>query len=241
LTAKRIDTAMVLAAGFGKRMLPLTKSIPKPMVRVAGETLIDRVLDRLAAAGAARAVVNVHYCGDVLIEHLKHRATPKIEISDERDALLDTGGGIVRALPRLGPEPFFLVNSDTLWIEGASANLPRLAAVYADVRMDALLLLAPSAGAVGYAGAGDFVMDPQGALHKRGERQIAPFVYAGASILHPRLFKGAPQGAFSLVRSFEQAEASGRLFGLRLDGTWMHVGTPDAIRDAEDAIRRSSG
>lgn len=232
---------MVLAAGFGKRMLPLTKSIPKPMVRVAGETLIDRVLDRLAAAGAARAVVNVHYCGDVLIEHLKHRAVPKIEISDERDALLDTGGGIVRALPRLGAEPFFLVNSDTLWIEGASPNLPRLAGAYDDARMDALLLLAPSAGAVGYSGAGDFVMDSGGALHKRGERQIAPFVYAGASILHPRLFESAPQGAFSLVRSFEQAEANGRLFGLRLDGTWMHVGTPDAIREAEDAIRRSSG
>ena len=163
MTAKHIDTAMVLAAGFGKRMLPLTKSMPKPMVKVAGETLIDRVLDRLAAAGAARAVVNVHHCGDVLIEHLKHRATPTIEISDERDALLDTGGGIVRALPRLGAEPFFLVNSDTLWIEGASPNLPRLASVYDDARMDALLLLAPSAGAVGYSGAGDFVMDPQGA------------------------------------------------------------------------------
>jgi MurNAc alpha-1-phosphate uridylyltransferase len=241
LTAKHIDTAMVLAAGFGKRMLPLTKSMPKPMVKVAGETLIDRVLDRLAAAGAARAVVNVHHCGDVLIEHLKHRATPTIEISDERDALLDTGGGIVRALPRLGAEPFFLVNSDTLWIEGASPNLPRLAAVYDDARMDALLLLAPSAGAVGYSGAGDFVMDPQGALHKRGERQIAPFVYAGASILHPRLFDGAPQGPFSLVRSFEEAEANGRLFGLRLDGTWMHVGTPDAILHAEDAIRKSTG
>jgi len=231
---------MVLAAGFGKRMLPLTKSIPKPMVKVAGETLIDRVLDRLAAAGAGRAVVNVHYCGDVLIEHLKQRRTPKIEISDERDALLDTGGGIVRALPRLGAEPFFLVNSDTLWIEGTAPNLLRLATAYDDTRMDALLLLAPAAGAVGYAGPGDFVMDPQGALHKRNEREIAPFVYAGASILHPRLFEGSPQGAFSLVRSFEQAEANGRLFGLRLDGTWMHVGTPDAIRDAEDAIRRSS-
>ena len=241
MTAKHIDTAMVLAAGFGKRMLPLTKSMPKPMVKVAGETLIDRVLDRLAAAGAARAVVNVHHCGDVLIEHLKHRATPTIEISDERDALLDTGGGIVRALPRLGAEPFFLVNSDTLWIEGASPNLPSLAAVYDDARMDALLLLAPSAGAVGYSGAGDFVMDPQGALHKRGERQIAPFVYAGASILHPRLFDGAPKGPFSLVRSFDEAEANGRLFGLRLDGTWMHVGTPDAILHAEDAIRKSTG
>lgn len=231
---------MVLAAGFGKRMLPLTASIPKPMVKVAGETLIDRVLDKLAAAGAVRAVVNAHYCGDALIEHLKHRAAPKIEISDERDALLDTGGGIVRALPMLGGNPFFLVNSDTLWIEGAAPNLPRLAAAYDAKRMDALLLLAPAAGAVGYTGPGDFAMDADGLLRKRNEREVAPFVYAGASILHPRLFERAPEGAFSLVRSFAQAEERGRLFGLRLDGTWMHVGTPEAIREAEDVIRRSS-
>jgi MurNAc alpha-1-phosphate uridylyltransferase len=240
MTSNPIEIAMVLAAGFGKRMLPLTKSIPKPMVKVDGVTLIDRVLDRLVLAGAKRAVVNVHYCGDVLIEHLKHRASPRIEISDERDALLDTGGGVVRALPLLGKNPFFLVNSDSIWIEGTAPNLSRLAVAYAEARMDALLLLAPTAGAVGYAGPGDFAMDPEGRLTKRGEREVAPFVYAGAAILHPRLFTGAPQGAFSLLRSFEKAEAAGRLFGLRLDGTWMHVGTPDAIRSAEDAIRRSS-
>lgn len=235
-----IETAMVLAAGFGKRMLPLTKNIPKPMVKVDGVTLIDRVLDRLAAAGAKRAVVNVHYCGEVLIEHLKGRTSPKIEISDERDALLDTGGGVVRALPLLGGKPFFLVNSDTIWIEGTAPNLSRLAAAYDETQMDALLLLAPAAGAVGYAGPGDFAMNPEGRLTRRGEREIAPFVYAGAAVLHPRLFQGAPQGAFSLLRSFEQAEEAGRLFGLRLDGMWMHVGTPDAIYSAEDAIRRSS-
>jgi MurNAc alpha-1-phosphate uridylyltransferase len=184
--------------------------------------------------------VNAHYCGDVLIEHLAARRTPAIEISDERDALLDTGGGVVRALPRLGTRPFLLVNSDTIWIEGTSPNLVRLLGGYDERRMDALLLLAPTAGAVGYAGHGDFFMDPQGLLARRGEREIAPFVYAGAAVLHPRLFAQAPPGAFSLVRSFEQAEGSGRLFGLRLDGTWMHVGTPGAIRDAEDAIRRSS-
>jgi MurNAc alpha-1-phosphate uridylyltransferase len=232
---------MVLAAGFGKRMLPLTRNIPKPMVKVAGVTLIDRVLDRLAQAGAKRAVVNVHYCGDVLIEHLKDRKAPSIEISDERDALLDTGGGVARALPMLGAKPFFLVNSDSIWIEGASSNLARLAAAYDETRMDALLLLAPTAGAVGYSGAGDFSMSPEGALAKRTEREVAPFVYAGAGVLHPRLLADAPKGAFSLLRSFGKAEASGRLFGLRLDGTWMHVGTPEAIRDAEDAIRRSSG
>jgi MurNAc alpha-1-phosphate uridylyltransferase len=235
-----IETAMVLAAGFGKRMLPLTKDMPKPMVKVNGVTLIDRVLDRLAAAGAKRAVVNVHYCGNVLVEHLKDRASPKIEISDERDALLDTGGGVVRALPLLGEKPFFLVNSDTIWIEGTAPNLSRLAEAYDEARMDALLLLAPAAGAVGYAGPGDFSMSSEGLLAKRGERQVAPFVYAGAAILHPRLFEGAPQGGFSLLRSFEKAEDGGRLFGLRLDGMWMHVGTPDAIPAAEDAIRRSS-
>lgn len=233
-----IDTAMVLAAGFGKRMLPLTKSIPKPMVKVDGMTLIDRVLDRLAHAGVKRAVVNAHHCGDVLIEHLKSRREPKIEISDERDALLDTGGGIVRALPLLGASPFLLVNSDTIWIEGASPNLSRLASGFDEKKMDALLLLAPAAGAVGYAGRGDFSMDSEGMLTRRGEREVAPFVYAGAAVLHPRLFNDAPQGAFSLLLSFEKAEDSGRLFGLRLDGTWMHVGTPDAIREAEDAIRR---
>lgn len=235
-----IDTAMVLAAGFGKRMLPLTQHIPKPMVKVDGVALIDRVLDRLAQAGAKRAVVNVHYCGGALIEHLKDRTSPRIEISDERDALLDTGGGVVRALPMLGDRPFFLVNSDSIWIEGTSPNLVRLAGAYDERRMDALLLLAPTASAVGYSGAGDFSMSPEGLLAKRAEREVAPFVYAGAAILHPQLFDGAPQGAFSLLRSFEKAEAAGRLFGLRLDGTWMHVGTPDAIREAEDAIRRSS-
>lgn len=231
---------MVLAAGFGKRMLPLTRSMPKPMVKVDGVTLIDRVLDRLVQAGVSRAVVNVHYCGEVLIEHLAQRKTPQIEISDERDLLLDTGGGIVRALPLLGRNPFLLVNADTIWIEGASPNLPRLAAAYDEARMDALLLLAPTAGAVGYHGPGDFAMDSEGLLTRRGEREVAPFVYAGAAVLHPRLFHGAPDGAFPLPRSFEKAEEARRLFGLRLDGIWMHVGTPEAIREAEDAIRRSS-
>ncbi len=231
---------MVLAAGFGKRMLPLTRSIPKPLVKVDGQTLIDRVLDRIAAAGIKRVIVNAHYCADVLIAHLADRRMPAIEISDERDALLDTGGGVVRALPKLGNDPFLLVNSDTIWIEGAAPNLSRLIERYDAERMDALLLLAPSAGAVGYAGAGDFTMDTHGLLTRRAEREIAPFVYAGAAILHPRLFADAPQGAFSLVHSFAKAEGAGRLFGLRLDGTWMHVGTPEAIPAAEDAIRRSS-
>lgn len=240
MSKAKIDTAMVLAAGFGKRMLPLTRSIPKPMVKVDGQTLIDRVLDRIEQAGIDRVVVNAHYCGDVLIEHLSARKTPRIEISDERDALLDTGGGVVRALPKLGGKPFLLVNSDTIWIEGASPNLPRLIEHYDAQRMDALLLLASTAGAVGYGGPGDFTMNPEGLLTRRDEREVAPFVYAGAAVLHPRLFEDAPEGPFSLVRSFAKAEEAGKLYGLRLDGTWMHVGTPDAIPAAEDAIRRSS-
>lgn len=235
-----IDTAMVLAAGLGKRMRPLTDARPKAMVEVAGMMLIDRVLDRLGDTGVTRAVVNVHHFADLLEAHLKKRTRPKIEISDERDMLLETGGGIVRALPLIAADPFFAVNSDTIWAEGAAPVLPRLAQAYDQERMDALLMLAPTAGAIGYAGRGDYAMTPEGRLTRRSEREIAPFVYAGAAILSRRLFDGAPEGPFSLTRLFDKAERAGRLHGLRLDGMWMHVGTPDAIRAAEDAMARAS-
>jgi N-acetyl-alpha-D-muramate 1-phosphate uridylyltransferase len=235
-----IDTAMVLAAGRGTRMREQTQAKPKPLVEVGGKTLIDRVLDRLAEAGVTRAVVNVHHFADLLLAHLAKRGRPRIEISDERAELLNTGGGVVRALPMLNGKPFLLVNSDSIWIEGASPNLVRLVAAFESERMDVLLLLAPVAGAIGYSGAGDFSMSSEGKLARRAEREIAPFVYAGAAILHPRLFADAPPGAFSLTQSFAAAEASQRLYGLRLDGTWMHVGTPEAIRQAEDAIRATS-
>lgn len=240
MTARNIDTAMVLAAGFGKRMLPLTADRPKPMVEVAGKTLIDRVLDRLARAGTARAVVNVHHFADLMIAHLASRSSPRIEISDERGLLLETGGGIARAMKILGEKPFFLANSDSIWIEGAIPNLSRLAAAFDPSRMDGLLLLAPAAGALGYAGRGDFTMDAEGRLARRGEQEVAPFVYAGAAVLSPAMFRGAPEGAFPLNLLFRKSEAAGRLFGLRLDGMWMHVGTPEAIAQAEDAIRRAS-
>lgn len=233
-------TAMVLAAGFGERMRPLTYKIPKPLVPVAGKPLIDHVLDRLAAAGVERAVVNVHYLADMIETHLKGRTAPRIAISDERDTLLNTGGGVVKALTAIGREPFIHVNSDTIWIDGVKPNLQRLAEAFDPAAMDALLLLAPVATSIGYAGRGDFTMAADGRLKRRPERDVAPFVYAGAAVLRPELFTGAPAGAFPLTELFNRAEAASRLHGLRLEGVWMHVGTPEAIAEAEAAIAASA-
>lgn len=234
----RPRSAMVLAGGFGKRMLPLTQDKPKPMVELKGRPLVDHVLDRLAAAGIARAVVNVHYCADKLEAHVKHRARPEIVISDERQQLLDTGGGVVRALPMLGAEPFLIHNSDSVWIEGVGSNLERLFAGWDPDAMDSLMLLATAATSLGYDGPGDFVMDKDGRLSRRGEREMAPFVFAGVSIAHPRMFEGAPDGPFSMNRLWDMAIDSGRLYGIRLDGLWMHVGTPEALSEAERWIDR---
>jgi N-acetyl-alpha-D-muramate 1-phosphate uridylyltransferase len=232
--------AMVLAAGLGERMRPITNTLPKPLVKVAGRAMLDFVLDRLADAGVERAVVNVHHLADQIERHLAGRTRPRIAISDERSLLLNTGGGVVKALPLLGTEPFFHVNSDTLWIDGVTPNLTRLAEAFDGPRMDALLLLAPTAGSIGYAGRGDFSMEADGRLQGRGEQEIAPYVYAGAAILAPAMFQGAPTGPFSLTRLFDKARAAGRLHGLRLEGIWMHVGTPDAIALAEATIRKSA-
>jgi MurNAc alpha-1-phosphate uridylyltransferase len=229
----RPEAAMVLGGGLGKRMLPLTKDIPKPMVRLKGRTLIDHVLDRIAAAGVSRAVVNVHYCADKLEAHLTQRKQPEILISDERQQLLDTGGGVTRALPLLGPEPFLIHNSDSVWIEGVGSNLERLFSFWNPETMDSVMLLASAATSLGYDGAGDFAMDKDGRLIRRGERQMAPFVFTGVSIAHPRMFEGAPQGPFSMNRLWDAAIDNGRLFGIRLDGLWMHVGTPEALVEAE--------
>jgi MurNAc alpha-1-phosphate uridylyltransferase len=233
-------TAMVLAAGFGERMRPLTDRLPKPLVPVAGRPLIDHVLDRLAAAGVERAVVNVHYLADQIERHLEGRTAPVIVISDERDKLLNTGGGVVKALGAIGGEPFIHVNSDTIWIDGVKPNLERLAEAFDPATMDALLLLAPVSTSIGYAGRGDFTMGADGRLARRRERDVAPFVYAGAAILRPELFKDAPEGAFSLTALFDRAAAVGRLHGLRMEGVWMHVGTPEAIKEAEAAIAASA-
>jgi MurNAc alpha-1-phosphate uridylyltransferase len=231
--------AMVLAAGLGLRMRPLTEHMPKPLVPVAGRPLLDHVLDKLAEAGVAEAVVNVHYLPDQIIDHVASRTLPRVTISDERDEVLGTGGGVVKALPLLGQDPFFHVNSDTLWIDGVKSNLARLADTFDPARMDILLLMAPTASSIGYGGRGDYAMLPDGALRKRREHQVVPFVYAGAAIMSPAIFADAPAGEFSLTRMFDRANEQERLFGLRLDGVWMHVGTPDAIAAAEEAYLES--
>lgn len=232
-------TAMVLAAGLGTRMRPLTDRMPKPLVPVGGKALLDHVLDRLAEAGVATAVANVHYLADQIIQHVAARRAPRVVISDERDIILGTGGGVVKALPLLGAAPFYHLNSDTMWIDGARPNLLRLAEAFDPARMDILLLMAPTAGSIGYAGSGDYAMLPDGRLQKRKEHQVVPFVYAGAAIISPAIFKDAPAGEFSLTRMFDGAAEQDRLFGLRLDGTWMHVGTPDAVAAAERALLAS--
>jgi MurNAc alpha-1-phosphate uridylyltransferase len=236
----RPTKAMVLAAGFGTRMRPLTDRMPKPLVPVAGRPLLDHVLDKLAEAGVADAVVNVHYLPDQIIDHTAARTKPRITISDERDAVLGTGGGVVKALPHLGDAPFFHLNADTLWIDGAQPNLTRLADAFDPARMDILLLMAPTADSIGYSGSGDYAMLPDGALRRRKEREVVPFVYAGVAILSPAIFAGAPSGEFALTKLFDRANEGGRLFGLRLDGLWMHVGTPDAVQAAEQAFLASA-
>lgn len=233
-------TAMVLAAGNGIRMRPLTERMPKPLIAVGGKPLLDNVLDRLAATGVETAVVNVHYLADQIERHLASRRAPRIVISDERTELLDTGGGVVKALPILGAAPFYHLNSDTIWIDGVKSNLVRLAESFDAARMDALLLLAATSSSVGYAGRGDFGMASDGRLQRRPEREVAPFVYAGVAVLSPALFADAPSGAFSLNLLFDRAIEAGRLHGLRLEGVWMHVGTPDAIAAAEAAILESA-
>jgi MurNAc alpha-1-phosphate uridylyltransferase len=237
---ENITTAMVLAAGLGKRMRPLTDVVPKPLVRLKSKPLIDHVLDRLAAGGIKRAVVNVHYLPDLIEAHLASRTNPAIIISDERDALLDTGGGVVRALPLLGDAPFLIHNSDSVWIEGVGSNIARLIQAFDPDRMDSLMLLALGATSLGYDGHGDFAMDADGVLSRRGERREAPFVFTGVSIAHPRLFEDAPKGAFSLNTLWDRAIDRGRLLGLRLEGAWMHVGTPQSVEEAERWIDRAA-
>jgi MurNAc alpha-1-phosphate uridylyltransferase len=229
----------VLAAGLGTRMAPLNGgALPKPLVELGGKALIDHVLDRLADAGIARAVVNVHHKADLIEARLKDRVVPQVEISDERDALLDTGGGVKRALPRLGPRPFLIHNSDSVWIEGVGANLARLIEAWDGGRMDCLMLLALTSHSLGYSGRGDFAFEADGRIRRRVEQEIVPFAFAGVSIVHPRLLDGSPDGAFSLNVVWSRAIARGRAYGLRMEGTWMHVGTPEALAQAQQRLSR---
>jgi N-acetyl-alpha-D-muramate 1-phosphate uridylyltransferase len=231
---------MVFAAGLGARMRPITDTLPKPLVQVAGKALIDHCLDRFAEAGVSRAVVNVHWLADLIEKHLASRDDPSIVVSDERARLLDQGGGIKKALPLLGPAPFFLCNTDAFWIEGPRSNLARLAAAFDPERMDAALLVAASAGAVGVDWPGDFSLDAEGRLAAREDRRVAPFVYTGVGIIKPELFAGQWPQVFRLAPFFFEAASKGRLFGLRLDGLWLHVGREESIAEAERAIDRST-
>lgn len=241
-----IKTAMIMAAGLGKRMQPLTHDRPKPMIEVAGKTLIDRALDRLAEAGITRVVVNLHYMADILEAHLKARSEgPEIVFSDERSALLDTGGGVKRALDLLGNAPFFVLNSDMIWTDGPKNNaentLLQMADAWHGSNMNALLLMVPTANIAHYTGRGDFEMDSAGRLAHRGEDHPAPFLYGGIQILHPRILEGFAEAAFSTNLAWDKALANGRLFGSRHDGAWMHVGTPEAVKEAEDLLGVKEG
>lgn len=231
------DTAMILAAGMGKRMRPLTASQPKPLVRVAGKPLIDHALDRLEDAGVAKAVVNVHYLADALEAHIVGRAAPAVTISDEREELLETGGGMLKALPRL-PDPFFSLNSDNIWLDGPSSAFHDLSNRWNPDEMDALLLVVPHARAVNFSGAGDFHMDPLGRLRRRISGRIAPFIYTGIQLVSHRLMREAPEGAFSTNLLWNRAIEEGRLFGASFTGQWFEVGTPEAIAPTEAALQR---
>lgn len=229
-------TAMVLAAGLGTRMRPLSDERPKSLLPVAGRATLDRVLDRLAAAGVARAVVNLHYKADMVRRHLADRRTPEVVFSDETDALLDTGGGVAYALPLLDLGPLLVVNGISLWQDDGEDALRRLAAAFRPEAMDALLLLYPAADVVGYDGAGDFAMDAAGRLSRRPEGGRAPYVFIGVQMLRRELFDEVPPGAFSLNLLYDRAAATGRLFGLVHRGRWLNLKTPAALAAAERAL-----
>jgi MurNAc alpha-1-phosphate uridylyltransferase len=232
------DTAMVLAAGLGKRMRPLTATQPKPLVRVAGKSLIDHALDQLDAAGVARAVVNVHYLPDAIEGHLDARKKgPATTISDERQALLETGGGMAHAQPLL-PDPFFALNSDNIWLDGPRNAFDELSRAWDAKRMDALLLLVPHARALNYKGKGDFYLDGLGRVSRRRSGRIAPFIYSGIQLVSHRLLRDAPSGPFSTNVLWNRAIEDERLYGISHSGLWFEVGDPGAIRVTEDWLTR---
>lgn len=234
-----VDAAMVFAAGLGTRMRPITDTTPKPLVSIAGRTMLDHMLDRLAEAGIARAVVNVHHLAEQIEARLAGRTEPAITVSDERDLLLDQGGGIRKALPLLGPKPFLICNTDALWVEGPTSNLARLIGQWDADTMDVLLLVASTTASIGVDWPGDFSFGEDGRLTRRAEGGVTPFVYAGVGIVRPELFAGIADPVFRLAPFFFRAAEQGRLFGTRLDGVWLHVGTPTAVAEAEDAFSRS--
>ncbi|HEV2562934.1 MAG TPA: nucleotidyltransferase family protein [Rhizomicrobium sp.] len=228
--------AMIMAAGLGTRMRPLTNDRPKPLVQVRGKALIDHAIDRLVQTGVKMIVVNVHYHADLLKAHLAKRKDVEIRISDESDQLMDSGGGIAKALHHFEGEPFFTHNSDSIWVEGTGQALERLKARWNPDAMDSLMLLSPTVTAVCYEGRGDFMMDAEGHLARVPEQRVAPFVWIGVQILHPRMFEGAPKGKFSINPLWDRAIEKGRLYGIRLDGVWMHIDRPEAVSESEDFL-----
>ena len=233
-----VTHAMVLAAGLGLRMRPLTLTRPKPLVEVKGKALIDYSADKLAASGVGTAVVNVHYLADQLEAWARARLAPRMVISVERAEILDTGGGVAKALPLLGPEPFFVLNSDSFWADGPAHALDRLKAAWDTQRMDCLILLCALPRTVGYEGRGDFHLGADGRLIRRRGDESGAMAYIGGYLVHPRLFAGAPTGKFSMNLLWDRAIAEGRLHGLEHDGLWLHVGTPEAIGEAEARLAK---
>ena len=226
-------TAMVLAAGLGLRLRPITNKTPKPLVKVADRTLLDHTLDRLVKAGVERAVVNIHHLADQVERHLTNRTDLEIIISSEADDLLETGGGVKKALPHLGDEPFYISNADVMWLNGPSPALGRLCERWDDDEMDVLLLLHSTVEAYGYTGNGDFVAESDGKLARKLEREITPYLFTGVQIVHPRVFEATPEGAFSLNLIYDAAIEAERLYGVVHDGEWFHIGTPDGLAQAE--------
>ena len=232
------DTAMVMAAGLGKRMRPLTATRPTPLIPILGKPLVDHALDKLAEAGVMRAVVNVHYMADALEAHLALRHAPNIAISDERAALLETGGGMVKAQSLL-PDPFFCLNSDNIWLDGPRDVFAELSTAWNPATMDALLLMVRHTGARNYDGRGDFHLDPLGRVSRRRAGRVAPFIYTGIQIVSHRLLRDAPEGAFSTNILWNRAIEEGRLFGLVHTAEWFEVGEPSAIARTEAWLTRA--
>jgi len=232
-----ITKAIIMGAGLGTRMAPLTDTVPKPLIPFMGKPLIDHALERLHDVGVKEAVVNLHYKADQLEAYLQGRQNPNVLFSDERDLLLDTGGGVKKARPLLGNDPIFTFNSDSVWIEGRRPTMRRMVEAWDPARMDALLMIASATNTIGEVRRGDFSMAADGQLSRRQEQSVAPFMYAGVQIIDPTLFDEGPEGAFSTNFVWDRAIERGRLFGLRMEATWMHVGTPEDLADAERFLR----
>ncbi len=236
-TPKPLNKAMILAAGLGTRMRPITERTPKPLVKVNNQALIDHAIDRLQEGGVTDIAVNLHYLGDQIERHLARRKSPNISFSWERDALLDTGGGVRQALAQLGDDPFWIVNCDSLWLNGPTKLTTRALEQWNPETMDALLVLHSTVDAYGYDGLGDFNAEPDGLLSRRPELEIAPWLFTGIQIMHPRLFDDIPEGPFSLNLLYDQAMEKDRLFGMVHDGEWFHVGSPDGLSEVESFMK----